>query len=57
MTKYFLYTFLLFVQNAVAQSSDETAIRTVLSTQQAAWNKGDINGFMQGYWKSDSLLL
>jgi ketosteroid isomerase-like protein len=55
MAKYFLYTFFLFVQTAVAQSSDETAIRTVLSTQQDAWNKGDINGFMQGYWKSDSL--
>jgi len=28
----------------------------VLSTQQTAWNNADIDGFMQGYWKSDSLL-
>ena len=28
----------------------------VIEHQQTSWNKGDINGFMQGYWKSDSLL-
>ena len=33
-----------------------TAIRQVLTTQTAAWNRGDIPGFMQGYWKSDSLV-
>ncbi|MBD2768983.1 nuclear transport factor 2 family protein [Hymenobacter sp. BT664] len=37
---------------------DETAaaIRSVLTTQTAAWNRGDIPGFMQGYWQSDSLV-
>jgi ketosteroid isomerase-like protein len=34
----------------------KTAILTVLETQRTAWNKGDIEGYMQGYWKSDSLL-
>lgn len=34
---------------------DEAAIRTVLSTQQAAWNEGDIDTFMEGYWKSEEL--
>jgi ketosteroid isomerase-like protein len=32
------------------------AIRNVLTTQTAAWNRGDIPGFMEGYWKSDSLV-
>ncbi len=32
------------------------AIVQVLTTQTAAWNRGDIPGFMQGYWKSDSLV-
>ena len=32
------------------------AIRQVLTTQTAAWNRGDIPGFMQGYWHSDSLV-
>ncbi|MFZ9755727.1 MAG: hypothetical protein ACO3DK_06835 [Bacteroidia bacterium] len=27
----------------------------VMQEQVAAWNRGDIDGFMQGYWKSDSL--
>jgi ketosteroid isomerase-like protein len=26
-----------------------------MSTQQSAWNRGDIPGFMQHYWQSDSL--
>ena len=32
------------------------AIVQVLTTQTAAWNRGDISGFMEGYWKSDSLV-
>jgi ketosteroid isomerase-like protein len=39
--------------------SDSTEIRQVLmviSNQQKAWNNGDIAGYMEGYWKSDSLL-
>lgn len=32
------------------------AIAQVLATQTAAWNRGDIPGFMQGYWHSDSLV-
>ena len=32
------------------------AIVQVLTTQTAAWNRGDLPGFMQGYWQSDSLV-
>ena len=38
------------------KAQDKEAILKVLTTQQAAWNRGDIEAFMQGYWKSDSLL-
>ena len=31
-------------------------IVAVLSTQTAAWNRGDVAGFMHGYWESDSLV-
>ncbi|OWP63050.1 DUF4440 domain-containing protein [Hymenobacter amundsenii] len=31
-------------------------IREVLQTQTAAWNRGDVAGFMQGYWQNDSLV-
>jgi ketosteroid isomerase-like protein len=33
----------------------ERAIRTVMVEQEAAWNRGDIPAFMEGYWRSDSL--
>jgi beta-aspartyl-peptidase (threonine type) len=31
------------------------AVRQVLDTQVKAWNKGDLEGFMKGYWKSPRL--
>lgn len=31
------------------------AITDLLDAQVEAWNTGDINAFMEGYWKSDSL--
>jgi beta-aspartyl-peptidase (threonine type) len=33
----------------------ELAIRAVLDMQVVAWNKGDIEGFMRGYWMSKDL--
>jgi len=35
-------------------ASPEAAIRKVLDDQVAAWNRGDIPGFMEGYDKSES---
>jgi len=37
------------------QDAVDRAIRDVLATQQAAWNRGDIDAFMDGYWRSDEL--
>ena len=34
---------------------DKKAITAVLKEQQQAWSEGDLEEFMQGYWKSDSL--
>ncbi len=31
-------------------------VKRVLNEQIVQWNLGNIDGFMQGYWKSDSLL-
>ena len=33
----------------------EAGIRLVMKQQETAWNNHDLEGFMQGYWKSDSL--
>ncbi|MBK0402836.1 nuclear transport factor 2 family protein [Adhaeribacter sp. BT258] len=35
--------------------SAKLGTQAVLDQQVAAWNRGDMNGYMQGYWKSDSL--
>lgn len=35
--------------------SEEDEIRAVVDQQQTAWNAGDIDGFMQGYWQSPEL--
>src|SRR4051812_16211061 len=37
------------------EDSRKIAIRAVLDAQIAAWNKGDLEGFMAGYWKSPDL--
>src|SRR5688572_11681872 len=47
----------LFVSiTAFGQSKDETAIRKLLDTQTKAWNNGNIEAFMKGYWENDSLM-
>jgi beta-aspartyl-peptidase (threonine type) len=38
-----------------APADDEKAIRAVLDAQVTAWNKGDLDGFMAGYWNHDEL--
>ena len=42
------------VEPAPAESPEQ-AIRGVLDAQVAAWNRGDLAGFMEGYWKSPDL--
>lgn len=44
-----------FCRFSYAQNPDSTAILTVMQQQINAWNSGDIDAFMAGYWKSDSL--
>jgi ketosteroid isomerase-like protein len=39
-----------------AHDIDEMEIQNVLSRQNAAWNRGDVDEFMVGYWESDSLM-
>ncbi|MEO6406451.1 MAG: nuclear transport factor 2 family protein [Ferruginibacter sp.] len=37
-------------------NKNDMAIRATLHSQQAAWNNGDLEKFMDGYWQSDSLM-
>jgi ketosteroid isomerase-like protein len=57
----FLIFTLAFVLPAFAQTEQQKAdiendILAVMTTQAAAWNRGDIDGFMQGYWRSEKLV-
>jgi beta-aspartyl-peptidase (threonine type) len=36
-------------------AKDKVAVRKVLDDQVVAWNKGDLEAFMIGYWKSEQL--
>jgi uncharacterized protein (TIGR02246 family) len=48
---------LVFLSTLSAKSQDAlTQIQAVLETQVEAWNRGDIEGYLQGYWKSDSTI-
>jgi len=37
------------------RSGDRETITAVLNAQQAAWNRGDVEAFLVGYWKSPEL--
>ena len=59
MQKLFVVIIILFSFTATpgyAQSNDETSIRGVLNEQLAAWNSGNVDDFMKGYWNNDSLM-
>lgn len=47
---------LLLIFYAFAQPKDEQQIRKTLNEQTIAWNNGDLQKFMQGYWNNDSLM-
>jgi beta-aspartyl-peptidase (threonine type) len=38
------------------EAAARKAIQQVIDSQAAAWNKGDLEGFMKGYWKSPRLV-
>ena len=51
--------FLLISTNSFAQKRNERIaadIRRVMDAQTLAWNAGDIEGFMKGYWNSPELV-
>lgn len=60
MRIYLISVFLIIVVSSCNvlkhQNDDKTAILQVLKKQELSWNNGDIDLFMEGYWKSDSLV-
>lgn len=56
MKKLLLLIGIVISISSMAQTKDEQIIRKMLADQISFWNKGDIPGFMQGYWENDSLV-
>ncbi|HEX8315251.1 MAG TPA: DUF4440 domain-containing protein [Flavisolibacter sp.] len=56
MKKALLFLFVFTSLISVAQKGEEGKIRQLLANQTKAWNRGDVEGFMQTYWKNDSLM-
>lgn len=59
---YLLFFLLVFSCNSKPKleestnfEEDKIAILQVMTTQEEAWNNHNLEGYMQGYWKSDSL--
>ena len=42
------------VPKSPGEDRDVAAVRAVIESQAAAWNRGDVEGYMEGYAKEDS---
>lgn len=57
---FFSLSFILYSVLIHSQENDtpvwQQEVSSVLNAQMNAWNEGNVKGYMEGYWKSDSLL-
>ena len=57
--KYLVFSSLIIFISSLTLTAQTTkqeeAIRKVMDEQAAAWNRGDLEGFMTGYWRSEKL--
>jgi len=56
MKSLFFTCFIALSLSVFSQPKDESEVRNVLAKQNAAWNRGDVDAFMVGYWENDSLM-
>ena len=54
--KKLILIFSLLLTTCFCFGQDRQAIIKLMADQQTAWSKGNLEEFMQGYWKSDSLM-
>jgi hypothetical protein len=45
----------IFSCSQTTERKDKDEIISIMKTQEKAWSNHDLEGFMQGYWKNDSL--
>lgn len=51
----FVYALTINAQSASQQSQIKSEILKVMNDQTEAWNRGDVDSFMKGYWNSEKL--
>jgi hypothetical protein len=56
MKQYILLVLLLISTAGFSQDKDKQTILGILDRQTKAWNNGDVDNFMVGYWNNDSLM-
>ena len=58
--KHFSFFLLFIVSFSFAQQQAENddikTVKALLAAQENAWNKGDIDAFMLGYWQNEQLV-
>lgn len=54
--KLYILLLLLLCSMGVYSQPEKASIEKLLAQQTKSWNEGDLEGFMQTYWKHDSLL-
>ncbi len=55
MAAFLAWTLPSAADSPASHAAAKKEIQKVLEAQATAWNKGDLKGFMAGYWKSDDL--
>lgn len=56
MKRLFISLLFFISVSAIGQTADEMEVRKILTRQNEAWNRGDLDAFMEGYWENDSLM-
>ncbi len=55
-TKIILFILFLVINTSIfAQNKQKNVILQIMNEQEKAWNNGNLQKFMDGYWKNDSL--
>ena len=56
-SKLLLFFLTLFISTHLFSQNDKDfeAVKSILQTQAKSWNEGNIDAFMEYYWKSDNL--
>src|SRR6478672_8201981 len=53
--KYLLLTALLSTASFSFSQVSVNMVKALMTAQESSWNNGDLDAFMNSYWKSDSL--